>query len=247
MTSRWNIAGAIGCLLFAAAPAFAQYNSLPTSSQYGSSTSSGLFGSRSVGSSVSAGSRTTTGSNASGGLGNQQAAGQLDGSERYVRGNRQGAFVGADAGDATALNSQQQGMARNQFQQQNLQQMLGMNRNQQAMMLNQQMQNGQGRQNREIRAILQVDFDTPALTSSRVAEQAQKILLKVKPLQGLGTIQVGVQNRVAVLRGTVHSERARKLAEQLVLLEPGISGVENELQVTPPPVPAPMPPALPGR
>jgi hypothetical protein len=240
MTSRWIlIAFATGAIIMAAAPAFAQAN-FPNSSSAGSTGSSGLFGSRSVGGSVSAGNRTTTGSSASGGLMNQENAGQLDGSERYMRGNRQGAFVGADSADASALGQQQGQMGGNQFQQNQLQQMLGMNRNQQAQMMNQQGQgqNGaNGRNNREIRAILQVDFDTPALAPGRVAAQAQKVLVRAKPLQGLGTIQVGMQGRLAVLSGTVHSERARKLAEQLVLLEPGISGVQNDLQVSPPPAP----------
>ncbi len=51
-------------------------------------------------------------------------------------------------------------------------------------------------------------------------------------LNGL-KIQVD-QNGVVVLRGQVESEHARRLAENLVRLEPGVREVRNELQVARP-------------
>jgi osmotically-inducible protein OsmY len=40
-------------------------------------------------------------------------------------------------------------------------------------------------------------------------------------------------SQVAVLRGTVATVELRQIAEQLALLEPGVSSVRNEIQVRP--------------
>ena len=41
--------------------------------------------------------------------------------------------------------------------------------------------------------------------------------------------------RTAILRGTVATDEDRRLAEQLVLLEPGVAKVQNEITVRPQP------------
>ncbi|WP_390621871.1 BON domain-containing protein [Crateriforma conspicua] len=45
-------------------------------------------------------------------------------------------------------------------------------------------------------------------------------------------IEVSVQGRTATLRGLVASESEKSMAETLVLFEPGISTVTNQLRVT---------------
>lgn len=50
-------------------------------------------------------------------------------------------------------------------------------------------------------------------------------------LQRLGSIQMTMQGQTLVLSGVVPTERARALAAQVVLLEPGVADVENRLQV----------------
>ena len=54
------------------------------------------------------------------------------------------------------------------------------------------------------------------------------------------TIEVSPEGHSAILRGAVPSEHDRQTTELLVMLEPGIQKVENELTVdsTLPPVPA---------
>ena len=62
-------------------------------------------------------------------------------------------------------------------------------------------------------------------------------------------IEVLVQARTATLRGWVESEYERELAETLVLFEPGISEVVNQLRVQDapvPPAPEPHPPLDPS-
>jgi len=59
-------------------------------------------------------------------------------------------------------------------------------------------------------------------------------------------IEVSVADGIATLRGEVLSERDRSLAEQLVLFEPGIAGVRNELRLSSsPPAVSPTPPPTP--
>lgn len=50
-------------------------------------------------------------------------------------------------------------------------------------------------------------------------------------LQRLGSIEMAMRGRTLVLSGIVPTERARALAAQVVLLEPGVADVENRLQV----------------
>ena len=50
-------------------------------------------------------------------------------------------------------------------------------------------------------------------------------------VQPEGPVEVEVRGRVAILRGLVATDHARDLAAQLVLLEPGVDQVDNQLQV----------------
>ncbi len=50
-------------------------------------------------------------------------------------------------------------------------------------------------------------------------------------IQGLRTVDVQVENGVAVLRGIAESVEARRLAELLVKMEPGVRSVRNEIEV----------------
>lgn len=61
-------------------------------------------------------------------------------------------------------------------------------------------------------------------------------------LQRQGPLEVSLAGQTATLRGTVASERDRQLAQMLVLFEPGVANVKNELRVATPPPTAPPPP-----
>jgi osmotically-inducible protein OsmY len=204
--------------------------------------------SRSVGGSISAGTRTLTGASASGGAGGNQGgfgnignlneqqvsqAGQLSNSERFVRGNRQaGQFVGADSGDAQAMRS----MLTNGRVQDSLQ---GLRQLQQTFNPNTE---GQEDNERKYRIQLQPAFDYAAPSVPALTVNLQRQLGPTSQLASLGPIRVEIQGRTVTLSGTVASEHTRALAERLALLEPGISEVRNDLAVTA--APGTLPPAI---
>lgn len=55
-------------------------------------------------------------------------------------------------------------------------------------------------------------------------------------IQTRGPVQVSLQGRTAILRGVVATEHDRAVAARVALLEPGVSQVQNELQVGSAPV-----------
>ena len=77
---------------------------------------------------------------------------------------------------------------------------------------------------------LQIAFEIPAAAESVSSELTQR-LQATDRIQRMGSIKVSVVDRTAILRGTVASERDRRLAQMLVLFEPGISNIRNELTV----------------
>lgn len=220
------------------------------SAQFGASTSgSGMGGNITAGQRTFSGSSSnnslgTGSSNSSSGQQNANSGSSLTGNERFVRGNRQGAFVGADSGDTTNAYSQTgangQAAGRN-----GLTGTTGRNtltgRNtatsQSRLGQNQQNQNNLGgntaggTSKAPIRTTLVVGFTPPKVSPSVLGNRLQSHLTTTRGLERLGPLQVAVQGREVVLRGTVRSEHDRELAEQLALLEPGVASVRNELQV----------------
>ena len=185
-----------------------------------------------------------TGGSAAGGTGNQAfnvggggqgasgsgdigSVGQQDTSARYMRDNRQGAFVGADAGDtsfvgaASDASGQTRSVRRGGGGQTNVNQ-------------------GRGRQQSEVRIVLRLGFTPPkpatiALTRSpaAVASQLAGRMERSTWIQNRSPLQVQIDEGTATLQGVVSTEHDRVLAERLVLLEPGIRTVTNELRIEP--------------
>jgi hypothetical protein len=81
---------------------------------------------------------------------------------------------------------------------------------------------------------LRVDFAVPSLPPQQVQANLTDLLESCTELRRMGPIAVSLEGRTATLRGTVASERDRLLAQQLILFEPGISQVANELRVRSP-------------
>ena len=65
-------------------------------------------------------------------------------------------------------------------------------------------------------------------------ERVQNRLARIPRLRENGPLTVEMDGRIAVLQGEVASEDARDLVARVVLLEPGISDVQNELRVAKP-------------
>jgi osmotically-inducible protein OsmY len=219
--------------------------------------SSGMFGSRSLGSSLTAGNRGfagggTTAAGVQGAVpglttrtGADQQVGQLQGNERFTRGGRQaGQFVGADTTDLPSFltelatggltgqrNRGQQGQRQGQ----------GQNPNQQAARGG-ATRAGQQRANYRIARSVAFDYSPP--TPATVRTQLGSRLQALPGVTALGPIEVTLQQRTVVLRGSVATAHDRDLAERLALLEAGVDQVQNELTIAPPSAPAaPTPPS----
>jgi hypothetical protein len=109
-----------------------------------------------------------------------------------------------------------------------------------------------GRDRRAYPPRLAIGFDVPQPSSAAVSEAVTRQLATISGLHPANRIEVSVAGRVATLTGVVASARDRALIESLVLFEPGIAVVRNDLQVqlpTPRPPdapPTPTPPPTPG-
>ncbi len=74
----------------------------------------------------------------------------------------------------------------------------------------------------------------PAATPVKVGGRVQSQLARIPQVRGSGAVKVEMDGRIAVLRGEVKSQHDRDLIGRMLLLEPGVSDVRNELVVAPP-------------
>ncbi|MCH7726617.1 MAG: BON domain-containing protein [Planctomycetes bacterium] len=95
---------------------------------------------------------------------------------------------------------------------------------------NQQL-NGDNQIPGDLRFRIRTGFTVPRLANRVVAERLSKRLMNTHQLHRLGALTVSLTDRTVTLTGTVASDHARQLAERLVMLEPGVYGVNNELTV----------------
>jgi len=196
--------------------------------------------SRTSGGTLSGGTRTFSAGSGGGGLGSSGnfgagTAGVADSSDRFMRDNRQGAFVGSDAGDAASFVGSV--AAANQAAQaaRNIRRGGGGAAN-----VNQG--TGGGRQSKQVRTTLRVGFQVPQANAVRLGRTPPMIadgladrIERSNWIQNLSPLQVQVDQGTATLRGVVASDHDRVLAERVALLEGGIWNVKNELQVQTPP------------
>ncbi len=204
----------------------------------GGSTSSGLFGSRTLGGNLQPGGNSLFGGTRGGGINGSATtqelqAGTLTGSERFLNANRDATrnFVGVDAAEVRSVGtvgasgtSQGLGNALNQFRQfgQFRQQLNNFNN----------FNNAFGQNARTpVRIGLTLGFEPPASVGAPVSGQVEQRLTRLPGVNLVGSPQVTLEGRTAVVRGTVATERDREMVSRLLLLEPGISAVRNELTV----------------
>lgn len=88
------------------------------------------------------------------------------------------------------------------------------------------------RQRRTLRVPVTLGFTpsqnaAPAVTSQRV----QSNLNRIPQIRTMGSVNVQMEGRVAVLKGQVATQHDRDLVARMMLLEPGIGDVRNELVV----------------
>ncbi len=187
-----------------------------------------LFGERKVGTPISSrfsgsSSGLSSGAPAAAGV----AAGTLDGSERFVRGNRSRRdFVGSDRNEQSGFVGSGQA--------------IGVGRVRSATEGLRIDSSDTTRLNRPLPAQsrkglyyprLEIAFDTDVSEPSpELVTLKTRIGERVASVVGEGA-QLTYEGRTATLSGSVTSQHAAQLAEQLLRFEPGIDRVENNLQI----------------
>jgi hypothetical protein len=178
----------------------------------------------------SVGGRTTGGQGSAGNFG-IGTAGQIDTNARFMRDNRQGAFVGADSRDADFVGAASAGTA----SQTSRTIRRGGGGTTQA---NVNRGGGRGRQRDDVRVALQIGFTppnaaaiAPAYAPEAVASRLAGRMERSSWIENRSPLQVTIDQGTATLRGAVATEHDRVLAERLALLEGGIWKVENLLRV----------------
>lgn len=78
---------------------------------------------------------------------------------------------------------------------------------------------------------IEVGFDVPPASTTAVASNVAAALGVNKAGSRFGGVRVSILGQTAILRGTVASLNDRILAEQIVLLEPAITNVRNDLTI----------------
>lgn len=171
--------------------------------------------------------------------------GELQGNERFIRGNRNArAFVGADVQDVSGFVGMEQGRTAGPV----ASAVTGIENRVERPRVNQPLRRPTSRE--MYHPQIELGFAAPpdgpearALLEDRLITDLRQLAstgrLTSTP-DGLPRILVSVAERTATLQGEVASAADRDLAESLVLFAPGISRVENRLQVRlPPPQPSP--------
>ena len=186
----------------------------------------GTFGQgRNLGGSISPGQRTLTGTPGDRLAREQQDAGQVSGSERFLRQNRQvGQFIGSDTADINNFFSQSgvQGSA------------AGLNNRNTNANRNRPNRGPTGRtQRRSFQPQLRVAFEYKPVVPAELSAQLDRRFSQALMGRRFGEVEVTVVGRTAVLTGVVPTATDRVLAQRLVSLEAGISAVQNDLTVVP--------------
>jgi hypothetical protein len=139
-------------------------------------------------------------------------------------------FVGADAAEVRAVGVAGGGAAQGQQQFRGLQN--AFNQFRQFNQLDNFNQNAFGQQARvPVRVTLRLGFPSPAPAPGQASTVLSQRLTQLPGVQLVGTPEVLLDGRTAVVLGTAASERDRELVSRLLLLEPGVSAVRNEMSV----------------
>jgi hypothetical protein len=147
-------------------------------------------------------------------------------------------FIGRDTQDMTSIFNQ-----------------LGRNSNQFMQQLNRSMGRGnRGNRNTSqeqnavlpVRVRLDVAFERVPIAPTVVATNVRGRLEQVLTRRKITAPEVEMVGETAVLRGVAASESQRLVIEQLVLLEPGVMSVDNQMTVAPPAPPTPPVPPQAG-
>jgi osmotically-inducible protein OsmY len=164
-------------------------------------------------------------------------AGQVTGNERFVRRNRpSGSFVGNDVRQRRGFIGQQSANLTGRVRIAAEQARISV-----APSVNREAASTVNRSTGVYEPRLAVGFDVERPSDVQITVRTVLQLHLTHAFPPATRIEVSVADGIATLRGEVSCERDRSLAERLVLFEPGIAGVRNELQVKPAPPNAVLP------
>ena len=109
---------------------------------------------------------------------------------------------------------------------------------------NQQRNQGQN-QNQQAKQQVRIPFRVDSISAPRLnttfTSRMTTRYANLPVLQGKGNIATVMEGDTLVLQGQVQTAAEKKLAEDLLSLEPGVTLVRNELVVAPPDLPTPPP------
>ena len=227
---RWTVVAFPLLVTLVTTPALAQ---IPQGAAGGGVSS--LFGQRTLGTASGPG-RGLLGSSGGPGQSLSQAGNLLTGNERFLRGNQQGRFVGRDAAQVSELfRSLTGGLTDNRGSGPAAfgQGPRGRNRGQRRLGPGGSRGPATASAVRRPSTRLRIAFDHPSPVSGATVESLRSRLNTYLGERATGlVIDPELRERTLTLRGTVASKDDRALAERLAQLEPGVSHVENLLDVS---------------
>lgn len=184
------------------------------------SASAQMFGNRSLGNSL--GPRPSPGIQA-------ESTGTISGSERYIRGNRQrGNFIGTDTRDPRRFIGVTEGSTTGTVPPTTVGLRVP------PPITSSVNQPRQPRNRAELYdPKLEVGFEIIPRDTQLVQQEIARHLQEDSARDRFGQIEVSLEGETATMRGTVASANDRSVAEALVLFEPGVRTVKNELVVRP--------------
>lgn len=190
---------------------------LPVMMATSSVASAQMFGARQIGQPLTRGGNVGVFSN----------AGQLNGSARYLRGNRsRDAFIGSDIGDQPKFVGNVQARPGGVV----LPAVTTLTPPpDQTKQLNQPLP--KPGEKALYSPVLKPNWKLPERPATEVSASLERVLSNSPRFSPESRLEVLVEGRTAVLRGEVFSAAERDLAENVLRLEPGVSQVRNELQV----------------
>jgi len=83
-----------------------------------------------------------------------------------------------------------------------------------------------------LRTRLKSAVEVKPLPDTAVQRSANRVLRLAPQRSGVRGVNVAMQGRTAILTGTVSSEKDRRMSELMIRLEPGVSRIENRVEVS---------------